>query len=232
MSAPDLNSWLGCTQYCLGICPASMAMSNDEIVATVTAALETAIQLVEDDDWNDEIAEDGAVVKSKINKEGRKIFLCTAKVNVAPKVLEKKMMDIDNLTSWNKTITESRILKNLKKDVFVSYQVTAEGGAGLVSARDFVYGGRAVHREGKFIVGGMSVEFEGQPGVGERVRAWHGPSCQVIGPVDGAPDMSSYTWLMDCEYRGMIPGSIINIALPRAQLIMIKSINTLGEENI
>ena len=127
MSAPDLNSWLGYTQYCLGICPASMAMSNDEIVATVTAALETAIQLVEDDDWNDEIAEDGAVVKSKINKEGRKIFLCKAKVNVAPKVLEKKMMDIDNLTSWNKTITESRILKNLKKDVFVSYQVTAEG---------------------------------------------------------------------------------------------------------
>ena len=123
MSAPDLNSW----QYCLGICPASMAMSNDEIVATVTAALETAIQLVEDDDWNDEIAEDGAVVKSKINKEGRKIFLCKAKVNVAPKVLEKKMMDIDNLTSWNKTITESRILKNLKKDVFVSFQVMAGG---------------------------------------------------------------------------------------------------------
>ena len=107
-----------------------------------------------------------------------------------------------------------------------------QGGAGLVSDRVFVYGGRAVHRDGKFIVGGMSVEYEGQPGVGERVRAWHDPSFQVIGPVDGAPDMSSYTWLMDCEYRGMIPGSIINIALPRAQLIMIKSINTLGEENI
>ena len=208
--------------------PVDMAMSNDEIVATVAAALETAVQLVEEDGWNEEKVEGEAVVKSKINKEGRKIFLCTATVNVPPKVLEQKMMDIDNLTSWNKTITESKVLKNLKKDVFVSYQVTAEGGGGLVSARDFVYGGKAMHRGGKFIVGGMSVEFEGQPGVGEKVRAWHGPSCQIIGPVEGAPGMSSYTWLMDCEYRGMIPGSIINIALPRAQLMMVQSINNLG----
>ena len=72
------------------------------------------------------------------------------------------------------------------------------------------------------------MEFEGQPGVGEKVRAWHGPSCQIIGPVDGEPGMSSYIWLMDCEYRGMIPGSIINIALPRAQLMMVQSINNLG----
>jgi hypothetical protein len=217
---------------CLTHCPVDMAMSNEEIVATVTAALETAIKLVEEDDWNEEKVEREGVVKSKINKDGRKIWLCTATVNVAPQVLEKKMMDIDNLTSWNNTITESKVLKNLKKDVFVSYQVTAEGGGGLVSARDFVYGGRAAHRGGKFIVGGMSVEFEGEPETGGKVRAWHGPSCQIISPVDGVPDKSSYTWLMDCEYRGMIPGSIINIALPRAQLMMVQSINSLGEDNI
>ena len=203
--------------------------NNDEIVVSVTAALEAAIKLSEEDDWNLEMEEDEAVIKSKINKEGRKIFLCTATVNVPPQVLEDKMMDIDNLPSWNSTVTESRVLRNLKKDVFVSYQVTAEGGGGLVSARDFVYGGRALHREGQFIVGGQSVEYEGQPEGGDKVRAWHGPSCQIVKQVTGDPNMSSYTWLVDCQYGGNIPTSIINMALPRAQLLMVKSIRGLAQ---
>ena len=27
-----------------------------------------------------------------------------------------------------------------------------------------------------------------------------------------------YTWLMDCDYRGMIPGSVMELAMPHAQL--------------
>ena len=204
-----------------------MVMSNEEIVATVTDALETAIKLVEEDGWNEEKEEGEAVVRSKINKEGRKIWLCQTTVNVAPKVLEKKLMDIDNLTSWNNTVTESKVLKNLKKDVFVSYAVTAEGAGGLVSARDFVYGGKFMHSGGRFVIGGMSVEIDGQPLEGGKVRAWHGPSCQIVSPVEGVEDRAYFTWLMDCEYRGMIPGSIINIAMSVAQLMMVESINKL-----
>ena len=50
------------------------------------------------------------------------------------------MLDIDNLVEWNSTLTESRILKTISKDVFITYKVTAEGAGGLVSARDFLYG--------------------------------------------------------------------------------------------
>ena len=204
--------------------------SNEEIVATISKALDTALQLVEEDDWQVEKVEGDATVKSKINKEGRKIFLCSAVVNIAPKNLEKKLMDIENLTTWNNTITESRLLENLKKDVFLSYQVTADGGGGLVSARDFVYGAKTMQRGDTFIVGGMSVEFENQPEIGDKVRAWHGPSCQLISPVKGSPRQSSYIWLMDCEYGGMLPVSIVHMALTHAQLMMINSINIIASQ--
>ena len=167
------------------------------------------------------------VIKSKISKKGRKLWLCTAKVKVAPEVLEEKLMDIDNLTSWNTTVTESRVLKNLRKDVFITYQVTAEGAGGVVSARDFVFGAKTVRQEDRFIIGGLSVESEEAP-AGGRVRAIHGPSCQIIAVVPGEPACSHYTWLMDCDYRGLMPSSILNIAMPIAQSKMIESINNLS----
>ena len=27
-----------------------------------------------------------------------------------------------------------------------------------------------------------------------------------------------FTWLMDCDYRGMIPSSVVELAIPTAQL--------------
>ena len=219
--------------------------STEEIITTISEAVgsylsllphtnlcqnfstsDTALDLLAEDDWIDESCEGEMVIRSKISKKGRKLWLCTAKVNVAPDVLEKKLLDIDNLTAWNSTVTESRVLKNLRKDVFITYQVTAEGAGGVVSARDFVFGAKTVKQEDRFIIGGLSVESEEAP-VGGRVRAIHGPSCQIVAVLPGEPARSHYTWLMDCDYRGLIPSSILNIAMPIAQTKMIESINNL-----
>ena len=95
-------------------------------------------------------------MKSKIIKEGRqKIFLCSGVVNIAPKHLEMK--HIEYLTTWNNTTMKSRLLKNLKKDVFLSYQVTSERAGRLVSAREFIYGAKTMQRGDPFMVGGIFV---------------------------------------------------------------------------
>ena len=152
----------------------------------------------------------------------------------------------------------------------VSYQVTADGGAGLVSARDFVYGNKSVERGGRRVMGGCSVVLDSQPEVSwgvtssltpwwqvsKVVRAVHGPGLQMV-EVDGEgcrsyriphlspvtlihrlhPHMSPqpvtchpnhlcrYTWLMDCDYRGMIPGSVMELAMPHAQLQVILGVS-------
>ena len=75
-----------------------------------------------------------------------------------------------------------------------------------------------------------SVEVADQPERPEQkgfVRAVHGPGCQVIQPVEGEPERSKFIWLMDCDYKGMLPTSVIEIAMPSAQLQMIDCINNI-----
>ena len=89
------------------------------------------------------------VIRSKVGEDGRKIWLLEATVNIAPETLERRLMDIDNLAKWNTTVTESRKVKTLSSNCFITHKVTAEGAGGLVSARDFVYGAKHVRRNGK-----------------------------------------------------------------------------------
>merc|ERR1712172_346897 len=212
---------------CVSIKPITMTMTNDQITEAVDAALKYAIELSEEEDgWKVEKEQGEATVKTKKNKDGRKVWLCTSTVNVNPKFLFDKMKDVDNLTSWNTTLTQSKTLKTVSSDTKVTYQVTSEGGGGVVSARDFVYGSKSLVSGNKMIIGGLSVIVEEQPEVKGIVRAVHGPGCQMV--IDtGDSDKCKFVWLMDCDYKGMIPSSIIEIAMPSAQLQMIDCINKL-----
>merc|ERR1712154_396592 len=141
----------------------TMTMTNDQIAEAVDAALKYAIELAEEEDgWKVEKEQGEATVKTKKNKDGRKVWLCTATVNVGPKLLFDKMKDVDNLTSWNTTLTQSKTLKAVSGDTKVTYQVTTEGGAGVVSARDFVYGSKILVTGNKMVIGGLSVIVDEQ----------------------------------------------------------------------
>ena len=105
--------------------------------------------IVEKDGWMVEKREGEVVIKSKVGEHGRKIWLLVATVNISPETLETRLMDIDNLSKWNTTVTESRKIKTLSSNCFITHKVTAEGAGGLVSARDFVYGAKHVRRNGK-----------------------------------------------------------------------------------
>ena len=67
-------------------------MTNDQIAEAVDAALKYAIELAEEEEgWKVEKEQGEATVKTKKNKDGRKVWLCTATVNVGPKLLFDKM---------------------------------------------------------------------------------------------------------------------------------------------
>lgn len=70
----------------------TMTMTNDQIAEAVDAALKYAIELAEEEEgWKVEKEQGEATVKTKKNKDGRKVWLCTATVNVGPKLLFDKM---------------------------------------------------------------------------------------------------------------------------------------------
>merc|ERR1712130_544516 len=152
-----------------------MAQSDQQIIDAVNEAVAYAMELAAEEEGRKAEKEQGeAVIKTKKNKDGRKVWLCTATVNVSPSLLWEKMKDT------------------------------------------------------QMIVGGLSVVIEEQPEVKGIVRANHGAGCQIV--VDtGDSDKCQFIWLMDCDYRGLIPTSIVEIAMPSAQLQMIDCINKLSQ---
>jgi len=175
--------------------------------------------------------EDGdCIVQMKKNKAGRKIYRCRAGVAMPPSLLVEALKDTDNVTSWNATLTESRVLRRISPEVAISYQVTTSAAGGMVSARDFIYISRAITRQdGVFIIAGRSVEFQGGPSSRKLVRAVNGPGCQMVEP-GTSPDTCRLVWLMDCEYRGLMPQSVLDIALPIAQTSFVECVRKLASK--
>ena len=51
-------------------------------------------------------------------------FICIqAKVNIPARILIEKIKDSNNITSWNKTLLRSEILKTINDTVGITYQV-------------------------------------------------------------------------------------------------------------
>ena len=62
-------------------------------------------------------------MESRKNSKGRKIYRCKARIEMPAKVLIKAMSDTDNITEWNKTLTQAKVLKVLNEECVISYQV-------------------------------------------------------------------------------------------------------------
>jgi len=209
-------------------------MTTDaEYIKIAEEAWEEAVEIVKSSDgWKEEKNDKktGDIVQSRKNSKGRKIYRCKAKINIPPKLLSDAMSDTDNVTSWNKTLTEARVLKKLSDSCAISYQVTSEGGGGMVSARDFVYASKKGYEGEIFVMGGKSVEFKDAPTSSKIVRAVNGAGCQVVTPIAENENMCEFMWLMDCDYKGWMPQSVLDIAMPVAQTQFIDCVRKLAEK--
>ena len=140
-----------------------------------------------EDGWKAE-KEDKAnevVVETKKNSKVKKIYRCTAKINMPAKLLVDAIRDTDMITTWNYTLTDVRFLKKLTDDVSISYQIIPDAAGGMVSARDFIYLSQVGFEGEQFIMGGKSVEFENGPKSSKNVRAIKGHGCQMVTPFPG-----------------------------------------------
>ena len=81
-----------------------------------------------------------------------------------------------------------------------NFQVTSDGGGGMVSARDFVYVSKKAYKGQVFVMGGRSVEFKEAPSSSKIVRAVNGAGCQMVSPTED-PNVVELLWLMDCDYK-------------------------------
>ena len=77
-------------------------------------------------------------------------------------------------------------------------------------------------------MGGKSVDYDQSPKSNKIVRAINGPGCQTVTPCKDDENSCIFVWLMDCEYKGWIPTTILEMALPTAQFQYVESIRELA----
>jgi len=52
----------------------------------------------------------------------------------------------------------------------------------------------------------------------------------MIAPVAADPNSSTFIWLMDCDYKGWMPQSVLDIAMPIAQTQFIECLKKLAQK--
>merc|ERR1711990_245287 len=223
---------IGCREPWRGSA-ATRRMAEAEYIKQASEAWEEAIKIAESTTgWKEEKNDKktGDIVESRKNEKGKKIYRCKAVVAAPPALLIAAMRDTDKVTDWNKTLLESKMLKKINDDFSITYQVTSDGGGGMVSSRDFVYCAKVGFKGDVFVMGGCSVDYKDAPSSSKIVRAFNGPGCQMISPVAADPNSSTFIWLMDLDYKGWMPQSVLDIAMPIAQTQFIDCLKKLAQK--
>jgi len=211
--------------------PPTKELTDEEILKIVEDAFDEAFEILySEDGWKEEKKNDkGDTICSKKSKQGKRIWRVVAKIDCDAEKLSNKFRDTSDICEWNTTLTKHEILKQVSKDVKIAYQVTMAGGpGGMVAARDMVFGCKTATKEGCDLVCGQSVDFDNAPPVAPKaVRAFNGPSGTAVKPLpDGTCE---FRWLLDCDYEGMIPEWILEIAMPFAQSLFVKSVRKMAK---
>ena len=113
------------------------------------------------------------------------------------------------------------MLERPSDDLMLTYQVTA-GQRPVVVPRDFLFLTSTQRIGSTFIAGGCSAEHKEYPVTSNRVRAWQFPTCMTVAPV--TEDSSMFTWLLQCDFGGLLPLSILNAVMPYAIGLFISSL--------
>jgi len=206
------------------------APSDEQLLTIVEEAFNEAFEvLCSEDGWKEEKKNDeGDVVVSKKSKKGKKIYRITATLDVDAKKLSDRLAKTDDLTTWNKTLLKHEIIKKVNDEVTVTYQVTAGGGPGdIVSSRDFVLVFKSAYKGDVYVQAGRSIDMPGAPTTPKAVRAENGPTGTVVKPLPNGK--TEFRWLMDCEYKGWIPGGVLEIAMPIAQMDFVSCVRKMAK---
>ncbi|XP_071442814.1 steroidogenic acute regulatory protein-like isoform X2 [Hetaerina americana] len=157
--------------------------------------------------------------------KGKKIYRLKGRVELPPKfLLNELFFRIDNVPNWNPTLIESYRIQAVDDHTDISYQVTAEGGGGIVSSRDFVNLRHWDVVEGSYVSAGLSITHPDKPPQKKYVRGENGPGCWAMSPIPGEPGSCTFQWLLDTNLKGWLTQYVVDGALTVAMFDYIRHI--------
>uniref|UniRef100_A0A3Q3AV33 START domain-containing protein 1 n=1 Tax=Kryptolebias marmoratus TaxID=37003 RepID=A0A3Q3AV33_KRYMA len=184
-------------------------------------AMRKALSMLEDrEGWKVEIKEsNGDVICSKVIPGSRTVFRLEAVLEASvDELYDLLFVRVEEMPRWNPSIKHIKVLKQVGPETVVTHEVSAEMAGNLIGQRDFLTVRHSCKQKFGVYLGGAAIQLESFPPQAGFVRAEDGPTCIVIRPLDKDATKSSFTWLLNVDIKGWLPKSIVNQALPQAQL--------------
>ncbi|XP_056881879.1 steroidogenic acute regulatory protein, mitochondrial [Takifugu flavidus] len=182
-------------------------------------ALRKATRILENKDgWNVEITEsNGDVIYSKVMPGGRRVFRLESVLEAdVDELYDILFLRVEEMHKWNPSIQQIKVLKRVGPETVVTHEVSAQTGGNLIGQRDFVSVRHSCKHKTHVYLGGAAIQLESFPPLAGFVRAEDGPTCILIRALGAGK--THFTWLLNMDVKGWLPKSIVNQALPRAQL--------------
>ena len=108
-------------------------------------------------------------------------------------------MDYDKAASWNPALAYTQILAKPDEELMLTYQ------AGLFSRKC------------------ASLHLLSHPPSPRYVRAWQHPTCMELTPT-ARRGQSQFRWLLQCDFGGLLPVSLLNMVMPYCIKLFINSL--------
>lgn len=194
--------------------------------------LDSAWSLINCPDWQLEKATpEGDTVHSKSIPKGPKVFRLTAKVHLPAKLLLNQLFDhIEEMPSWNPTVIESERLEIIDNQTDITYQVSAAGGGGVVTSRDFVVLRHWEYKDNAYVSASASVVYPKKPQSKQYIRGENHPGCWVMKPIPGEENWCSFQWLLNTNLNGWLPQYVVDSAFTNVMLEFLVHLRTYAEK--
>ncbi|CAG5053223.1 unnamed protein product [Parnassius apollo] len=225
-------------------------LTIDEYKQQAEESMQNAWRILNLPDWRLEKRgkHRGDIVESRTTDQFGKVYKFTGVVECPAKFLyEEFKNNVTNIAEWNPTILKTEYIKEVGPGIDLTYQVTAGGGGGLITPRDFVILRRTAQltREGKvtesepycYITSGVSVQVPGYPPQKDMVRGHNKVGCWIMRPKTtqtAGGKIEEYTvfqWLMSCDLKGKIPQFILDAAFATVMLDHIVHVRKFAAES-
>lgn len=184
-------------------------------------AMRKALSMLEDKQgWKVEITEsNGDVICSKVMSGDRKVFRLEAVLEASvDELYDLLFVRVEEMHQWNPSIQHINVLKHVGPDTIVTHEISAETAGNLIGQRDFLSVRHSCRQKSRVYLGGAAIQLESFPPQAGFVRAEDGPTCIIIQAMEEDTRKSHFTWLLNMDVKGWLPKSVVNQALPRAQL--------------
>ncbi|KAK7904636.1 hypothetical protein WMY93_017243 [Mugilogobius chulae] len=125
-------------------------------------------------------------------------------------------LKVEEMHQWNPSIQQIRVLQRVGPETMITHEVSAETAGNLIGQRDFLSVRHSCKHQSRVYLGGTAIKLEAFPPQSGFGGGW--TTCIIIEPAEECPGRSKFTWLLNMDVKGWLPKSLVNQAIPRAQL--------------